>query len=220
MLSRLLLSFLSTPSFIPSHAISLTMIPPPIIHSKSIRLVWHRRDLRLHDNILYSKPEKNETIVGVYIFDDQDFLPRPSTCRPNEWDTTIIGPHAARILLESVQAFRKSLRSIGGELLVRSGTPSTVIPYLVKEIGATRVYWNEEPGIYESTTSKAVYQRLQQEIPHASLQTFMQYTLYHPDDLPTDAHEWQLLAQPKQNRKYKKKQPTLPFLPSRGQKIS
>jgi deoxyribodipyrimidine photo-lyase len=186
------------------------MSPPSLLHSKSIRLVWHRRDLRLHDNILYSNPEKNETIVGVYVFDDHDFLPRPSTCRPNEWDTTLIGPHAARILRESVQALRKSLRSIGGELLVRSGTPSTVIPKLVKEIGATRVYWNEEPGIYESTTSKAVYERLQHETPHASLHTFMQCTLYHPDDLPTDEQEWQQLAHPKQKRKFKKKQTKLP----------
>ena len=95
-------------------------------------------------------------------------------------------------------------------MLVRSGTPATIIPNLVKEIGATRVYWNEEPGIYEMATSKEVYQRLQQEIPNASLHTFMQYTLYHPDDLPTDEQEWQRLAQPKQKRKYKKKRAKFP----------
>jgi hypothetical protein len=38
----------------------------------------------------------------------------------------------------------------------------------------------------------------------------MQYTLYHPDDLPTDEQEWQQLVQLKQKRKDEKKQAAFP----------
>jgi hypothetical protein len=83
-----------------------------------VRLVWHRRDLCLHDDSLYSNLEEGTSVGSPFVFDDKDFQPRPSTCNPNEWDAVTVGPHAARILFESVQDLRQSLRSIGGELLI------------------------------------------------------------------------------------------------------
>jgi deoxyribodipyrimidine photo-lyase len=170
-----------------------------------IRLIWHRRDLRLHDNALYSDVDDTTSVASLFVFNDSDFEPRPSTCRPEEWDAVNIGPHAARILLESVDDLGQSLRSIGGELMVRQGSPARIIPEIIQELGATEVYWNEEPGIYEQHLSKQVFTAIRQRFPNVRIQTSMQYTLYHPEDLPFGEQEWEKFAQPNKQRSKKKK---------------
>ena len=179
--------------------------------SSRVRVVWHRRDLRLHDNFLYSNCEivdcqdPSVSVVSLYVFDDEDFQPRPSTCRPHEWDAVSVGPHAARGLLESIHALRQALRSIGGELIVRKGSPAAILPEIIQQVGATEVDWNEEPGFYEQRQSKAVWNAIRRWYPKLTIQTSMQYTLYHPDDLPVGGTEWDQLAQPNKTRSSKKK---------------
>jgi len=161
-----------------------------------VRLVWHRRDLRLQDNWLYSNLESDESpvVISLFIFNKLDFQPRPSTCRPNEWDAVNIGPHAARILLDSVQDLRASLRAKGGELIIRkSSNVADVICKLISEQNGSiyEVYWNEEPGMIELQQSKLVKRAIQDRFPDVQIETSMQYTLYHPDDLPNGKMEWQ-----------------------------
>lgn len=171
-----------------------------------VRLVWHRRDLRLHDNAVYSNLiEKQTEVVSVYVFDDMDFQPRPSTALPQEWDAVTVGPHAGRILIEAVQELRESLRNIGGELLVRQGDPAQIIQQMISELGVTEVYYNEEPGIYEQHVSEKVWQSIRTCHPDVTLQTSMQYTLYHPDDLPSGETEWQNYSHPKRKKSKRKK---------------
>lgn len=154
-------------------------------------------------------------VASLYVFDDKDFFPRPSTCRPKEWDAVAIGPHAANILKESVDELRRSLRSIGGELIVRRGDPATIIPEIMGDIGAVEIYWNEEPGVYESRTSRQVLHAVQDKLPQVEIRTSMQYTLYHPDDLPREVEEWKHLAQPNMKRSKTKhrSKPTFPERP-------
>eukprot|EP00957_Ditylum_brightwellii_P111498 8504500-Ditylum_brightwellii.AAC.1 len=198
-----------------------TTTPDP---SKSARttsdltLIWHRCDLRLHDNPLYSSvgivSAENNADTGidfavpslsVYIFNDKHFTPRPSTCNPTIWDAVTTGPHAARLLIEAVTDLRKSIHARGGELLIRTGDPIDILPKLARQVGATEIRWSEEPGIYERDVSRNVRERfiMSRDLSDVKIVTDIGYTLYHPNDLPQNAVQWQSLAHPKQ--KYSKK---------------
>ncbi|CAJ1943377.1 unnamed protein product [Cylindrotheca closterium] len=205
------------------------------------RLIWHRRDLRLHDNELYaiynelnsinSSPnhnkgddaegcDHNESLsfecISLFIFDPKYFHPQPSLACPKEYDTIWCGPHATQATIEAVHGLRQKLRSIGGELLVRTGDPTSLVPQLADEIKADEIVFGEEPGTYE----RAVAQQLQQhhywnqnpwgsydDSPPSSsleLKSVIGYTLFHPNDLPTDPDQWSKLAHPKQQTSKKK----------------
>ena len=152
------------------------------------RLVWHRnRDLRFHDHPFYDFETKEETtrITSVFVFDDAFGCGiQPSTCLPNDWKATHLGPHGMRVLLESVQDLRENSRRyqniLSQELVVRRGptipTLLDIVEKLVEmdtntkhdngdngstEIGAWdnieylyEICWNEEPGWYEQDLSE------------------------------------------------------------------
>ncbi len=179
-----------------------------VTSSPKLRIVWHRRDLRLHDNVLYQNlnSEFGETkVVSLYIFDDDDFRLRPATCTTTAlgWMAVNIGPHATRLQIESVQDLRESIRRIGGELLVRKGSPAMILSELVQRMDPTEVVWSEEPGVYEARVSRDVGKAIRAINPLISIQTHLQYTLYHPDDLPNGEQDWQYHLAPK-NSKTKK----------------
>ena len=175
-----------------------------------VRLIWHRRDLRLHDNALYShldtSSESTTSCLSLYVINPRDFAPVPSTCLPNKWDAIRVGPHAARHLLHALSDLRANLRSIGGELIVRVGDPVDIVPALARDIGATEVHWNEIPGTEETDESQKVFQELCFQTDGLRVVTGMGYSLYHPDDLPPggDAGLWRSLAHPKQKQSKKK----------------
>lgn len=179
-----------------------------------VRLIWHRRDLRLHDNSLYSFDSDKSAdtslscaCLGLYVFNPRDYSPQPSTCAPLRWDAIRTGPHAARCLIEAVSDLRTNLLRIGGELVIRTGDPSVLVPQIARAIGATEVCWTEEPGTEEINMSRRVFEALCQ-VGGIKIVTEVGYPLYHPNDLPpNDAGVWQSLAHPKQKvgKKYKKK---------------
>jgi deoxyribodipyrimidine photo-lyase len=177
-------------------------------NSQDFRLIWHRRDLRLHDNPLYPSDER-ACCMSVYVFDAACFRPRPSTCT-SAWNAVDYGPHAARVLIEAVADLRDRLRAIGGELLIRCGDPVEIIPKLAQDTGATNVCWSEEPGVYEARISRKVRIQLSDKVKSI---THCSCTLYHPDDLPRHRNEWALLAHPKQ-QKSKKSQGSNKHIPT------
>ncbi|EEC43956.1 predicted protein, partial [Phaeodactylum tricornutum CCAP 1055/1] len=175
---------------------------------RSLRLAWHRRDLRLADNPLYH-PNANDcnkltvndsqNIISLYVFDQGDFSLTPSVTGDPNWTVARTGPHAARYLRRAVVDLRRSLRSIGGELLVRIGDPRLIVPQVVKELrDVTEVTWNEDPGVYERNTSDNVRNELFFQQPLVRITTVASTPLYHPDDLPRSKYDWDRLAHPKQ----------------------
>eukprot|EP00741_Cyanophora_paradoxa_P007234 tig00001094_g6998.t1 len=94
-----------------------------------VALVWFRHDLRVHDHpALVAAAAKAKAVVPVYIFDPRataDGLPPPS-------------------LLEVVADLRASLRALGSELLVRTGSPEELLPALAAEAGAGALLCHEE----------------------------------------------------------------------------
>ena len=147
-----------------------------------IRLVWHRRDLRLHDNELYhDSPNNCNTmqeeddnqqhhdhddpllaatpkhrhprlkVISLYVFDPCYFQPQTSSVLGGKHNLKTIwcGPHFAQALIDAVTCLRERIRVLGGELLVRIGDPTVIVPEVAHEIGATELCYSEEPGTYE-----------------------------------------------------------------------
>lgn len=202
---------------------------------QKLRLIWHRRDLRLHDNSLYENLENDGDIqtkvVCLYVFDDDDFQPRAATCATGannhkskilDWTTVNIGPHAARVQVESVYELRESLRSIGGELLVRRGCPAKILSEMVQVLDATEVVWNEEPGVYETKQSGKVWKAIRAVNHVVQIRTDMQYTLYHPNDLPRGEDEWQMhyLAPSNTSKKKKRKKRSTKSAPPSPERVT
>jgi deoxyribodipyrimidine photo-lyase len=168
-------------------------------HPQRIRLIWHRRDLRLTDNGLYSNLD--HASVSLYVLDPAFFEPRPSTTCPQTWDTVWTGPYAWNLIIYAVIDLRKRLQELGSDLLVRVGDPASIVPTIAEQVDATEVWWHEEPGTYEMSLSEVVRKALCDKSIFCN--THVGITLYHPDDLPRTPDCWARHAQPKQ--KYKKK---------------
>lgn len=167
------------------------------------RLVWHRRDLRLHDNELYTAADAGETqITSLFVIDPSDFTLKEKDTVP----TT--GPHACRSLIGALSDLRRRLEELGGTLLIRRGDPLEIVPAMAAQLGVDQVWWSEDPGFYETSLSRNLSSilRRQEHDRGPSVRTVSGYALYHPDDLPHGDAQWSALSRP--NEKKKKKRPT------------
>ncbi|KAL9188411.1 hypothetical protein ACHAXT_006789 [Thalassiosira profunda] len=125
------------------------------------RLIWHRRDLRLRDNELYHRGGRK--IYSLFVFDPSDYAPRPTGISDGDGGQLLgvtHGPHFARGLLDAVHSLRSGLQSLGGELIVRTGDPSEVIPQLARALQVEEVAWSEIPGSYECDQSEKLKKQL------------------------------------------------------------
>lgn len=95
-----------------------------------MELFWHRRDLRLADNVGLAAAADRGEAAGVFVFDD-DVLAHASDVR-------------VRRLLDGLAALREGYRDRGSDLLVARGDPEAVLPELAEALGADRVVWNRD----------------------------------------------------------------------------
>ncbi len=91
-----------------------------------MNLVWHRADLRLHDNPALGEALKTGPVVGLVVFD------------PNILQNT--SPRRRAWFYQNVAALREGYRRRGGSLLVRTGLPWEVLPQVVGELGVKGVF--------------------------------------------------------------------------------
>lgn len=143
--------------------------------SKKI-LVWFRNDLRLHDNeMLVEAISKSDSILPVYILDPRSF-------GETRYGTLKTGNIRAQFMLESVLGLRSSLKKIGGNLLIVTGSPEDIIPSLVQEYEITEVYHHREVAREETHVSTLVENALWKL--RINLKHFIGHTLYNKEDLP------------------------------------
>lgn len=101
-------------------------------------IVWFREDLRLADNpALTAAAERGAPIVAVFILDEESAGIRPLGAASKWW------------LHYSLESLAQSLEAAGITLVLRRGRATDVIPHVVAESGATRVYWNRRYGAAE-----------------------------------------------------------------------
>ncbi len=144
-------------------------------------LIWYRNDLRLHDHEpLYRCLEARSQPIPLYCFDPRQF-------GKTSFGFPKTGNFRGQFLRESVADLRRGLQDLGSDLIVRYGKPEIVIPQLVKQLGISAVYLNEEVTSEETKCDFAVEAALTPL--QVKLKRFWGTTLYHPEDLPFGINE-------------------------------
>ncbi|PSP82013.1 deoxyribodipyrimidine photo-lyase [Halobacteriales archaeon QS_4_69_225] len=93
-----------------------------------MRLHWHRRDLRLSDNV--GLADAPEAPAGVFVFDD-GVLEHAGSPRVS-------------FMLDALASLREGYRDRGSELFVRRGDPAAVLADLAETRDVEMVSWNRD----------------------------------------------------------------------------
>ena len=96
-------------------------------------LFWHRRDLRLGDNLgLAAAAAATPALTGVYVLD------------PELLAADTMAPARLWFLIESLRELAEGWRQAGSRLLLLRGDPLTLLPALARAMGAEVVAWNRD----------------------------------------------------------------------------
>lgn len=106
-------------------------------------IVWHRRDLRVHDNkalfyALEQSIDSNTPLLPIFIFDPIFFKEE----NRNTCDDRII------FLCESVQALQEKYNQLGIEMLILYGDSNELLQSLQNKLNAT-IYCNNDTNMHE-----------------------------------------------------------------------
>ena len=110
-------------------------------------LHWHRRDLRLTDNLALSHAADSGPVVPVFVID-------PTVLE-------FASPVRVASMLEALSKLRERYRDRGSDLVIVHGEPSGVLPDLAAEYGAEGVHWNEDYSGLAKERDRAVTDALE-----------------------------------------------------------
>jgi len=94
-----------------------------------MRLFWHQRDLRLRDNRGLATAAADGPVVPVFVY-DTDVLEH-------------VGRRQRAFFMRGVRRLHEAYRERGSDLVVRTGSPSEVLPEVAEEYGADTVVYND-----------------------------------------------------------------------------
>jgi deoxyribodipyrimidine photo-lyase len=113
-------------------------------------LFWHRRDLRLADNLgLAAAAAATPALTGVFVLDPA-LLAAPDLAPARLW-----------FLCESLKELAQRWRQAGSRLMLLEGDPAVVLPQLVAATGAEVVAWNRDVEPYGRERDRQVAAALQ-----------------------------------------------------------
>ena len=116
-------------------------------------IFWHRRDLRIEDNIgLFQASKNSKELIGVYILDPNLLDINRTTSEAKNW-----------FLGESLLELQKNWKKRGSNLLILNGDPIKLISKLAHLIKAECIYWNENIEPYEINRDKIITELLLKE---------------------------------------------------------
>ena len=125
-------------------------------------VVLFTRDLRVHDQpALVEAVARADSVVPLFVFDER----------------IAAGPNRMRFLLDSLADLRRSLRDLGGTLVVRRGDPVAETMRVVGETGAEAVFTSADVSGYAQERER----RLAAE--RVEVLTFPGVTVVPPGDL-------------------------------------
>ncbi|MEB3331282.1 MAG: FAD-binding domain-containing protein [Synechococcaceae cyanobacterium] len=108
-------------------------------------LFWHRRDLRLADNLgLAELAALTPALTGVFVLDPA-ILSDPDMAPGRLW-----------FLRESLQELAERWRQAGSRLLLLQGDPAELLPRLAQALGAEGVAWNRDVEPYGRARDRRV----------------------------------------------------------------
>ncbi|MGI0494819.1 FAD-binding domain-containing protein [Alkalinema pantanalense CENA528] len=112
-------------------------------------LFWHRRDLRIADNVgLAMARQKTRKVVGVFCLD-------PAILQRDD-----IADVRVDYLLGSLRSLAQRYLEAGSQLLFLHDRPTDALPELAKNLAATAVYWNWDVEPYAQERDNALIHAL------------------------------------------------------------
>ena len=139
-------------------------------------LLWHRKDLRISDNIaLFEARKITPKIVSFFCFD------------PNILERDDIAPVRINYLLGCLQELQQSYQKLGGKLLFIQGEPTQIIPDLAAVLQAEAVFWNQDVEPYSRKRDEQVKQALKEQ--GINSQTYWDQLLHFPGEILTKSND-------------------------------
>jgi deoxyribodipyrimidine photo-lyase len=140
-------------------------------------LFWHRRDLRLRDNVgLATARDRTPHLVGVFCLD------------PAILQGDAVAPARVAYMMGCLEALAASYQAAGGQLLILQGDPRQRIPALAQALEARAVYWNRDVEPYSRQRDTAVAEAL--KVAGIEFRTtFWDQLLHEPGAVRTGAGE-------------------------------
>jgi deoxyribodipyrimidine photo-lyase len=133
-------------------------------------LFWHRRDLRITDNVgLAAARQISSKVVGVFCL-DRNILNRDD-----------IAPARVSYMVGCLQELQASYAEVGSQLLVLFDRPSQAIPNLAEALQAKYVFWNWDVEPYSQERDRAVTEVLKEK--RVSVRNFWDQLLHSPAEI-------------------------------------
>lgn len=137
-------------------------------------LFWHRRDLRISDNIgLAAARDRTQKIAGVFCLD------------PNILQRDDVAPARVTYMIGCLQSLQKRYIEAGSQLLILNAEPQDGIPALATALNVSAVFWNLDVEPYAKERDRAVQEALQEA--GIAFQNFWDQLLHAPDEIRTGA---------------------------------
>ena len=139
-------------------------------------IFWHRRDLRLSDNIgLGAARQQSSKIVGLFCLD------------PYILERDDIAPARVTYLIGCLQELQEGYLQVGSQLLIVQGKPSQAIPKLAETINAKAVFWNWDIEPYSQQRDKEVADALKEK--GITVGNYWDQLMHYPGEILTQANK-------------------------------
>ena len=139
-------------------------------------LFWHRRDLRIADNVsLAAACKETSKVVGLFCL-DSNILNRDD-----------LAPSRVTYMIGCLEELQKSYRQIGSDLLILQGSPELAIPYLAEALNVDSIYWNLDIEPYSKIRDEKVSEALKAK--GIKVKTDWDQLLHHPGEILTKSEK-------------------------------
>ncbi|WP_267384227.1 FAD-binding domain-containing protein [Cyanobacterium sp. uoEpiScrs1] len=137
-------------------------------------IFWHRKDLRINDNIGLSKAcQQSHKVVGLFCFDT------------NILELDYIASVRITYMIGCLKELQQNYRKLGGDLLFIQGTPSQAIPNLAESLQAKSVFWNWDVEPYGRKRDKQVIEALKEK--GIKSQIYWDQLLHSPEEITNNS---------------------------------
>jgi len=133
-------------------------------------LFWHRRDLRITDNVgLAAARDLSDKLVGLFCLD------------PLILERDDIASARVRYMLGCLQELQQNYQQLGSELLILFNQPQIIIPQLAEALQVKIVCWNLDVEPYSRSRDRLVLEALQSK--SIATQTYWDQILHPPEEI-------------------------------------
>ncbi|MBD1831615.1 deoxyribodipyrimidine photo-lyase [Cyanobacteria bacterium FACHB-472] len=139
-------------------------------------LFWHRRDLRISDNLgLAAARKQSPKVVGVFCLD------------PNILERDDVAPARMVYMIGSLQSLKERYQQAGSQLLILHDNPTQAIPALAAALNAKALFWNWDVEPYSKERDRIVTETLKAK--GIEVQNNWDQLLHSPEDIFTGSNK-------------------------------